>query len=83
MLMLFIVIFSVVTMFSNFQATFLLISPKVFGICTSNFTTKVRKIWQNFWYQNQSRFEIYLGDDVVDHVRHFLVKTCKIMLNLC
>ncbi len=57
MLMLFIVLFSVVTTFSNFQATFPLISPKLFGIYTSNFTTKVRKIWQNFWYQNQSRFE--------------------------
>ena len=71
MLMLFIVLFSVVTSFSNFQATFLMISPKLFGICTSNFTTKVRKIWQNFWYQNQSRFEKNWGDDVVDHVRHF------------
>ncbi len=55
--MLFIVLFSVVTMFSNFQATFLLISPKVFGICTPNFTTRVRKIWLNFWYQNHSGFE--------------------------
>ena len=47
--------FSVVTaMFSNFQATFPLISPEVFGIVTPNFTTKVRKIWLNFWNQNQS-----------------------------
>ena len=46
-----------VTMFSNFQATFLLNCPKLFGISTSNSATKVRKIWQNFWYQNQSRFE--------------------------
>ncbi len=41
--MLFIVVFSVVTTFSNFQATFPLISPKVFGMCTPNFTTKVQK----------------------------------------
>ena len=41
---LFIVLFSVVTTFSNFQASFPLISPKVFGIFTPNFTTKVRKI---------------------------------------
>ncbi len=69
MLMLFIVLFSVVTTFSNFQATFPLISPKVFGIFTPNFTTKVRKL--NFWYQNQGGFEQNWGDDVVDHVRHF------------
>ncbi len=42
MLMVFIVLFSVVSMFSNFQAPFLVISPKVFGILTPNFTTKVR-----------------------------------------
>ncbi len=71
MLMLFIVLFSVVTTFSNFQATFPLISPKVCGIFTSNFTTKVRKILLNFWYQNQGGFEKKWGDDVMDHVRHF------------
>ncbi len=73
MLMLFIVLFSVVTTFSNFQATFPLISPKVCGIFTSNFTIKVRKILLNFWYQNQSGVLKKLGggDDVVDHVRHF------------
>ena len=72
--MLFIVLFSVhvVTTFSNFQATFLLISTKVFGIFTPNVTTKVRKICLNFWYQNHSGFEKF-GDDVVDHVRHFLI----------
>ncbi len=43
MLILFIVIFSVVTMFSNFQSKFLLISPEVFGIFIPNSTTKVRK----------------------------------------
>ncbi len=48
--MLFIVLFSVLTTFSNFQATFSLITPKVFGIFTPNFTTKVRKIWLNFWW---------------------------------
>ncbi len=47
MLMLFIVLFSVVTTFSNFKATFPLISPEVFGVLTPNFTTKVRNI--NFW----------------------------------
>ncbi len=35
--MLFIVLFSVVTTFSNFQATFRLISPKTFGMLTPNF----------------------------------------------
>ena len=55
--MLFIVLFSVVNMFSNFPAILLLISPEVFGIHTPNFTTKVRKIWLNIWYQNQSDFE--------------------------
>ncbi len=69
--MLFIVLFCVVTTFSNFQATFPLISPKVFGIFTPNFKIKVRKIWQNFWYQNHRGFEKKLGDDVADHVRHF------------
>ncbi len=69
--MLFIVLFCVVTTFSNFQATFLLISSKVFGIFTPNFKIKVRKIWQNFWYQNHRGVEKKLGDDVVDHVRHF------------
>ncbi len=64
-------IFSVVTTFSNFQATFPLISPKVFGIFTLNCTTKVWKILLNFWYQNHSGFEKNWGDDVVDHVRHF------------
>ncbi len=44
MLMLFIVLFSVVTTFSNFQATFPMISPKLFEIFTPNFKTKVRKI---------------------------------------
>ncbi len=52
----FLVLFSVVTTFSNFQATFPLISPILFGIFTPNFTTKVRKIWLNFWYQNRSGF---------------------------
>ena len=52
-LCMFFVLFSVVTTFSYFQATFLLISPEVFGILTPNFTTKVRKMWLNFWYQNQ------------------------------
>ncbi len=42
---------SVVTTFSNFQATSLpLVYPKVFGIFTPNFTTKLRKIWLNFSY---------------------------------
>ena len=67
--MLFIVLFSVVTTFSNIQATFPLIAPKV--LFTPNFTTKFRKIWLNFWYQNHSGFEKFFGDDVVDHVRHF------------
>ena len=40
MLILFIVLFSVVTTLSNFLATFLLISPKIFEIFTPNFTTK-------------------------------------------
>ena len=39
-----------------FQATFLLIFPKLFGIFTLKFTTKVRKIWLNFWYQNHNGF---------------------------
>ena len=26
-------------------------------IFTTNFSTKVRKIWLNFWYQNQNEFE--------------------------
>ncbi len=69
--MLFTILFSVVTTFSNFQATFPLISPEVFGIFTLNFTTKVRKICLKFWYQNQGGFEKIWGDDVVDHVRHF------------
>ncbi len=42
--MLLIVLFGVVTMFCNFQATFPLISTEVFEIFTPNFTTKVRKI---------------------------------------
>ena len=53
--------YSVLTMFSHFQATYLLISPKVFGILTANLSTKVRKKWQNFWYQNQSGFEKFVG----------------------
>ena len=48
-------LFSVVTTFSNFQATFWLISPKVFEIFTPK--PKVRKIRLNFWYQNHSGFE--------------------------
>ncbi len=55
--MLLIVLFSVVTTFSSFQASFPLISPTVFGILTPNFSTKVGKILLNFWYQNQSGFE--------------------------
>ena len=46
--MLFIVLFSVVTTFSNVQATPPLISPKVFGILTPNFSTKVRKYDKTF-----------------------------------
>ncbi len=68
--MLFIVLFSVVTMFANFQATFPLISPKVFGILTPNFTTKVRKYDLTF----DTKITVGLkkmGDDVMDHVRHF------------
>ncbi len=56
-LCLFIVLFSEVTTLSNFQATFPLISPEAFGKFTPNFTTKVRKIRLNFWYQNHSGFE--------------------------
>ncbi len=57
MLILFIVLFSVVTTLSNFQVTFPLISPKVFGILTPNFTTKVRKInGLTFGNKNQSGF---------------------------
>ena len=41
--MLFIVLFSVATTFSIFQATFPLISPKVFGMLTPNFSTKSQK----------------------------------------
>ncbi len=54
-------LFSVVTAFSNFQATFPLISSKVFGKFTPNYTTKVRKIWQNLWYQNHSGCEKNFG----------------------
>ncbi len=55
--MLFIVLFSVVNTLSNFQATFPSISLKVFRILIPNFTTKVRKLWLNLWYQNHSGFE--------------------------
>ncbi len=57
----------------NLQATFPLISPKVFGILTPNFTTNVRKMWQTF----DTKIRMGLkkkwggGDDVVDHVKHF------------
>ena len=68
--MLFVALFSVVTMFSNIQATFLLIFPKVFGILTKCLH-KSQKNMTNFWYQNQSGFENKWGHDVVDHVRHF------------
>ena len=62
--MLFIVLFGVLTTFSNyFQATFPLISNKVFKILTPNFTIRFRKMWINFWYQNQSGFEKRMGDD--------------------
>ena len=46
--MLFIVLFSVVTTFSYFQTTFLVISSKVFIIFTPNFSTKIRKIMTTF-----------------------------------
>ena len=72
MLLLFIVSFSVATTFSNFQATFLLISPKIFGILTPYVTTKVRKTGLNFRYQNQSGFEKNGGlGDVVNHAKEF------------
>ncbi len=70
--MLFIVLFSMVTTFSNFQATFLLISlpkyleyshqisPQKSGKYDLTFSTKIRVGLQ----KNR-------GDDVVDHVRHF------------
>ena len=63
--MLFIVLFSVVTTFSYFQATFLLkyleysrqISPQKYD---KTLGTKIRVGLKKFG-----------GDDVVDHVRHF------------
>ena len=56
--MLFIVLLSVVTTstLSNFQATFLLISPKLHGIFAPIFNNR-QKTWLNFWYQNQNMFE--------------------------
>ncbi len=64
----FFVLFRVMTTVCNFQATFPLISPKVFGIVlTPNFATEVRKIGLYFWYQNQTGFEIICENDVVDH----------------
>ena len=69
---LFIVLFSLMTTFSNFQATSSLSSPNIFEILTPKFTTKVRKIWLNFWYKTIVGLKkIEGGDDVVDHVRHF------------
>ncbi len=92
MFMLFIVLFSVVTTFSNFQATFRLIAPKVFGIFTPNFTIKVRKILLNFWYQNHSGLEkfwgmmlwIMSGTFKLHNHRESHVKTiCLIILQVC
>ncbi len=70
MLMLFIILFNVVTTFSNFQVTFLLISPEVFGILTPTFSTKVRKMTKLLVPKSEWVEKIW-GDDVVDHVRHF------------
>ncbi len=68
--MLFIVLFSVVTTFSYFQATFPLISSKLFGICTSNFTTNSEKYDKTFGTNIRVGLKQNLGNDVVDHVRH-------------
>ena len=68
--MLFIVLYTVVTTFPNFQATFHLICPKIFEIFTPNFTTKVRKILLNLCTKITVGWKYFL-DDVVDHVRHF------------
>ncbi len=65
--MLFIVLFSVVTTFSSFQATFLLI-PNESGIRTPNFSPKVKNIWQNFG--TKIKVKKILGDNAVDHIRH-------------
>ncbi len=70
--MLFVVIFSVVTTFSNFQATFPLISPKVFGILTSNFATKSEKYDLIFGTKIRVGLKNWMGrgkNDVEDHVR--------------
>ncbi len=69
MLMLFIVLLGVVTKFSNCQTTFPLIFPRVFGIFTPNFSTKVTKNMTKLLVP-KSGLEKKIGGDVVDHVRH-------------
>ena len=59
--MLFIVLFSVVTTFSTFQATFLLISPEVFGILTPNFSTSQIKYDKTFGTKARVGLKIFGG----------------------
>ena len=48
-------------MFSNFQATFPLIAPKVFEIFTPNFSTKVRKYERPFGNKIRVGLKNYWG----------------------
>ena len=60
-------LFCVVTMCSNFQATFPLISRREFEI---HQISAQKSDMTKLLDQHESGFEKKLGDDVVNHVRH-------------